>query len=114
MTLAPTASARDMPRSASSPESIDVYDWLLNEGRHISRTRDLIAELSERLVAAGMPLCRVSVNIRTIHPQILATAYAWRLGAGAVELQRGHDIINDPAYVNSPFKVIHDGAGGSP
>jgi len=89
-----------------------VLEWLLEEGRYIARTRDLVNQLCNRIVESGVPLWRVVINVRTIHPQILATAYAWRRGADAVAIDRGHDILNDPAYLNSPFKVIHDGAGG--
>lgn len=93
-------------------ESLTVLDWLLAEGRHIRRSRDLIDELCRRLVESGVPLWRAVVSIRTIHPQILATVYVWRRGEEAVVIDAGHDLLNDPAYLTSPFKVIHDGAGG--
>lgn len=89
-----------------------ILDWLLREGRHLSRSRDLIDKFCRRLIEAGIPLSRVLVSIRTIHPQILASTYSWRPGAAAVEADFGHDVLNDPAYLNSPFKIIHDGAGG--
>ncbi len=89
-----------------------ILDWLLREGRHLSRSRDLIDQFCRRLVEHGIPLWRVVVSIRTIHPQILASTYFWRPGAEAVEVDFGHDVLNDPAYLNSPFKIIHDGAGG--
>ncbi|MHA1569429.1 MAG: adenylate/guanylate cyclase domain-containing protein, partial [Alphaproteobacteria bacterium] len=89
-----------------------ILDWLLQEGRYLSRSRDLIDQFCRRLAEHGMPLSRVVVSIRTIHPQILASTYFWRPGAKAVEADLGHDVLNDPAYLNSPFKVIHDGAGG--
>ena len=89
-----------------------ILDWLLQEGRHLSRSRDLIDQFCRRLVEHGIPLWRVVISIRTIHPQILASTYYWRPGAEAVEADFGHDVLNDPAYINSPFKIIHDGAGG--
>jgi adenylate cyclase len=89
-----------------------ILDWLLQEGRQLSRSRDLIDQFCRRLVEDGIRLSRVLVSIRTIHPQILASTYYWQPGAKAVEADFGHDVLNDPAYINSPFKVIHDGAGG--
>jgi adenylate cyclase len=107
--------ARKDKREISRDESAraaPVFDWLLREGRHLSRSRDLIDQFCRRLVEDGMLLSRVVVSIRTIHPQILASTYFWRPGAEAVEVDFGHDVLNDPAYINSPFKIIHDGAGG--
>jgi adenylate cyclase len=89
-----------------------IQTWLLTEGRYIPRTRELVEALCQRLVAAGMPLWRIVLSIRTIHPQILSTVYYWLRDADSVVINRGHDIVTDPIYLNSPFKVIHDGAGG--
>ena len=89
-----------------------IVSWLLDEARHLERSRDVIEQLAERLVGAGVPLFRIMFNVRTIHPQIMGTAYRWSRGEEAVMLTRGHDILADPMYLESPFKVIHDGAGG--
>lgn len=86
--------------------------WLLDEARFYPRTREVVEQLCRRLVAAGIPLMRVLVNIRTIHPQIYATSYRWERGGKALIFSPGHDIVNDPEYLASPFKLIHDGAGG--
>ncbi len=112
MTPAGTAPKLNTTPDDSLAGPADIQGWLLSEGRRIERSRDLIGELCERLVAAGVPLWRAVFSIRTIHPQILAIGYAWKRGGTAVERQMGHDIDNDPAYLRSPFKVIHDGAGG--
>lgn len=86
--------------------------WLLDEARFYPRTREVIEQLCQRLVAAGIPLMRALVNVRTVHPQIYATSYRWERGGKALTFSPGHDIVNDPEYLNSPFKLIHDGAGG--
>lgn len=88
-----------------------VVDWLLNEGRYLARTRDLISELCDRLVAEGVPLGRALFSIRTIHPHILTIGYRWTRGTPAAERELGYDMQADPAYLRSPIKVIHDGAG---
>ena len=100
------------PPSSPAPAAADPIEaWLLAEGRHIPRTRDLVGALCQRLIAAGMPLWRIVLSVRTIHPQILSTVYYWVRDADSVVINRGHDIVTDPIYLNSPFKVIHDGAG---
>ena len=89
-----------------------LMTWLLEEGRFLGRTRDLVDQFCQRLVALGVPLQRVLASVRTIHPQILATGYKWERGQESMVINRGHDILNDPEYLDSPFKQIHDGAGG--
>ena len=83
--------------------------WLLEEGRFLGRTRDLVDQFCQRLVALGVPIQRMVASVRTIHPQILASGYRWERGQEAVVINRGHDILNDPEYLDSPFKQIHDG-----
>jgi adenylate cyclase len=89
-----------------------IAAWLLAEGRYIPRTRDLIDALCQRLIVEGMPLWRVVLSIRTIHPRILSTVYYWLRDADSVVIDRGHDIIEDPIYLSDPFKVVHEGASG--
>ncbi len=89
-----------------------LTSWLLDEARFYPRTREVIEQLSRRLVEVGIPLMRTLVSIRTIHPQIYATSYRWERGGEALIFSPGHDIVNDPDYLESPFKLIHDGAGG--
>jgi len=110
-----SAFRRATPRRPTDPLAAErgaITQWLLDDARHLKRSRDVIEQLCERLVLAGVPLMRVMVNGRTIHPQILSTGYRWNRGSPAVALNRGHDLIKDPMYLESPFKVIHDGAGG--
>ena len=89
-----------------------LISWLLDEARYYPRTREVIEQLCQRLIAAGIPLMRALVNVRTIHPQIYATSYRWERGGEALIFAPGHDIVNDPEYLDSPFKKIHNGAGG--
>jgi adenylate cyclase len=106
-------SAEAEPAASAAPAGGDpVAAWLLAEGRHITRTRDLLEALCQRLSDSGVPVWRSVLSVRAIHPQILSTVYYWLRDADSVVLNRGHDILDDPIYLNSPFKVIHDGAAG--
>lgn len=106
-----TATIAQAQPAESAPGGGDpIAAWLLDEGRRIPRSRDLLEALCKRLVADGVPLWRTVLSIRTIHPQILSTVYYWLRDADSVVLNRGYDILADPIYLNSPFKVIHDGA----
>lgn len=99
------------PPPAEAAEREDLAAWLLHEGPKFRRTRKLIGALCHKLIAADVPIMRAAVTVRTLHPQILGTGYTWAPGMhDAVQVDRGHDILNDEMYLRSPFKTIHDGA----
>ncbi|MEQ8700022.1 MAG: adenylate/guanylate cyclase domain-containing protein [Bauldia litoralis] len=83
--------------------------WMWGEARTYRTTRELFQELCRRLVAMGIPIERSLLSVRTIHPQIMATGYLWAAGRDVIAVDRGHDILNDDAYLNSPFKQLHEG-----
>jgi adenylate cyclase len=83
--------------------------WMWGEARSYRTTRELFQELCNRLVAMGIPVERSLLSVRTIHPQIMATGYLWAAGRDVIAVDRGHDILNDEAYLNSPFRQIHEG-----
>jgi hypothetical protein len=86
-----------------------VVDWLLRDGRRIRDTRQFLGELCERLVAQGLPLCRSTFHIRTLHPLILTTGFYWRRdGQGAKLNHREHGIQASPAYLNSPVRIVYE------
>lgn len=87
-----------------------VCRWLMDEGRHVRRSRDFAEELGLRLSDTGIPLMRLMVSVFAIHPQIRATSYVWRRGENAVILNRGYDIVTRPDYLNSPMQRLHSGA----
>jgi adenylate cyclase len=83
--------------------------WMWGEARSFRTTRELFQELCSRLVAMGIPIERSLLSVRTIHPQILATGYLWAAGREVIAVDRGYDIFKDEAYLNSPFRLIHQG-----
>ena len=47
-----------------------LMDWLIGGVRSETDPKLVMAECCERLVAAGLPLWRTGVFIRTLHPEI--------------------------------------------
>ena len=66
----------------------------------------MMAEACERLVAAGLPLWRVGVFVRTLHPDIFGRNFIWRPGAevdfGTVDF----GIQDSPEFSNSPLAIV--------
>lgn len=85
--------------------------WMLRETSGLPTTAKLVEEFCARLVDIGVPVARMLLSIRTIHPQIIAYTYAWKQAKGPVsEVDRvRRDITEDPEYLMSPVKRIHDG-----
>src|SRR3984885_5412189 len=55
--------------------------WLVDGARSAPDSKAMMAECCERLVEAGVPLWRVGVFIRTLHPEIIGHNFIWRQGA---------------------------------
>lgn len=90
-----------------------LMDWLLRRAWEAPSTRELIHEFAAALVRAGIPVWRLWLAVRTLHPQLLSTAYVWqREQTQVVERSVGHDILNERRYLDSPLKLIFEGYGG--
>jgi len=58
-----------------------IVDWLVDGARSTMQAHQVLAELCDRLVSCGIPLWRVAVFVRTLHPHIMARRFVWRPGA---------------------------------
>lgn len=58
-----------------------IVEWLADGARSAPHPAQVLAQLSERLVACGIPLWRVAVFVRTLHPQIMSRRFVWRPGS---------------------------------
>jgi adenylate cyclase len=83
-----------------------ITDWLIDGARSAASPNQMMAETCERLVEAGLPLWRVGVFVRTLHPDILARNFIWRRGAEVVAGTAGFDLRNSPDFINSPLAIV--------
>src|SRR5437868_9107132 len=60
----------------------EVADWLIDGARSAPQPLQVLAQLSERLVACGIPLWRVAVFVRTLPPQVMGRRFISRPGPG--------------------------------
>ena len=60
-----------------------------------------------------MPVSRLRILIRTLHPQLFAMAYSWHEDTGEVAVWRApHAMVLSEQYQESPFAAIINGEGG--
>lgn len=102
-------------RAAASTQAYanPLLDWLLNEAPNTASTKELTEAFARQLQAVGIPLWRMTVIIRTLHPQVMAEALVWWSKQATVDVRRvPYSEIQSPQFLNSPLVPIFEGAGG--
>ncbi|MGV3552401.1 adenylate/guanylate cyclase domain-containing protein [Rhizobium sp.] len=88
-----------------------VLDWLINDTQRERFMDNIVVQMSERLVAAGVPVERVSVHFQTNHPQWRGGRLLWRAGLKEAEIDLyGYEVEKSQTFMMSPLKAIYDGA----
>jgi adenylate cyclase len=83
-----------------------LTDWLIDGARSEPNPAKMMARACERIVAAGLPLWRVGIFIRTLHPDIFGRRFIWKPGA-EVELGTVDFSFQDSAeFSNSPLSIV--------
>ena len=81
-----------------------VVSWMLREGRFNTHAREFGEEMCRRIVAAGIPIVRGFCYVGTLHPQVAASAYIWKLGeSGATRIAGEHGIETRADFAQSPL-----------
>jgi adenylate cyclase len=83
-----------------------IADWLIDGARSVVSPPLMVAEICERLVAAGLPLWRVGVFVRTLHPDILGVNFIWKPGAEVAVGSADFDLLDSPEFRNSPLAIV--------
>jgi len=83
-----------------------VIDWLIDGARSAATPPQMMAQACERLVEAGLPLWRVGVFVRTLHPDILGFNFIWKPGAEVTVGTADHGLQDSPEYRNSPLAIV--------
>ena len=107
------AQAQVLPRTDYWPQRPGpVLDWLIGEGRRAGDGAALLQGLCTRLLAAGIPLARVSFNVRLLHPQLMGMGFYWHRGEEEIRITRAtHGTELTDTFLKSPMRVLFEGAG---
>lgn len=62
------------------------------------------------MVDAGIPLWRVAVFVRTLHPQIMGRGIRWRLGAGVTITEAPFEVFDSDSFRGSPVARVYEEA----
>ena len=82
-----------------------LSDWLLRDGRGLSDNSALLQGLCERLAAEGVPIDRVTLHLRALHPDYRGVSRMWKPGEPLVERFMDHGIEKTAMYIESPVRA---------
>lgn len=90
----------------------ELIQWLVNGAPGAPRAEIVVSEVCERMTAAGVPLERVAVFVRTLHPSIIGVSFIWRPGKPVDVYRAARTIVDDPDYLSSPLRpAFEEGKG---
>jgi hypothetical protein len=85
-----------------------ITNWLIDGARSSGTPSEMIAEVCEHLVAAGLPLSRFGIFIRTLHPEIFGRNFIWRQGQKVEIGTVDFEILDTPEFARSPLRIVFE------
>jgi adenylate cyclase len=88
-----------------------ISDWLIGPALQIATSAQAFDEFAWRMLAAGVPLARLTVHSGTLHPQFLGTSLIWWRDTGqTIQTFVAHEVGDVVPYQNNPvLRVIQGG-----
>src|SRR3984893_18048887 len=84
-----------------------IADWLIDGAGSAPVPQEVLAQLSERIVACGIPLWRVAVFANTLHPQIIGRRVIWRAGADGEISEGRFGLFDTPEFRENPVARVY-------
>jgi adenylate cyclase len=84
-----------------------IVAWLEDGARSAPRPDEVLGELCGRLLEGGMPLWRVAVFVRTLHPDIMGRAFFWQPGAPVRVEAASYDLLETAEFRDSPVVAVY-------
>src|ERR1700731_62430 len=91
----------------STREIKEIVDWLIDGARSAPQPVQVLAQLSERLVACGIPLWRVAVFVRTLHPQVMGRRFIWRPGTEVEVSEAPFELLESADFLENPIAQVY-------
>lgn len=84
-----------------------LTDWLIDGARSASSPAAMMAATCEHLVEAGLPLWRVSVFVRTLHPDVFGVRFTWRPDTEVEVNAANFDVRDSEQFRSSPLAILY-------
>ena len=89
------------------PNIRPISDWLIDGARSAPLPQDVLSQLCDRLVACGIPLWRVAVFVRTLHPQVMGRRFVWRPGTEVETSEAPYELLETAEFRDSPITRVY-------
>src|SRR3984885_7365986 len=83
-----------------------IADWLIDGATSSPLAPDILSELCERLTAAGIPLWRTGLFVRTLHPDVFGRNFIWKPGEAVTIGSVDFHIQDSPEFNASPLAIV--------
>jgi adenylate cyclase len=94
-------------RSGAMSDIQRVLAWLAGGALSGPESQDVLAQLCERLVEAGIPLWRAAVFVTTLHPDVMGRRFLWQAESGVTVSNAFHSLVETDDYRKSPFTTVY-------
>ena len=95
------------PVSRLTIDEGSAQDWLMSGAAALAGPAELLDGVIARLVAAGQPIERATLNMSTLHPQLVGITASWRGDLGFCdEVEINAHIRETTDYLTSPLRPI--------
>jgi adenylate cyclase len=105
--LPQTAPPVDDPRLGASAVAA-LRGWLIERGRLLRDSGEMVAGTAERLLAAGIPLDRMMTAVELVHAEQSGVGRLWEPGQPVREIPFLWGGRHDELYQASPFLRVHE------
>ena len=85
-----------------------VIDWLVAGARSAARVDQFVTQTCEQMIACGLPLWRVGVFVRTLHPNMLGRNFVWRRDEGVAMGSMAHGDEMEDYFLSSPLAIVFE------
>jgi adenylate cyclase len=89
-----------------SAAAVELIEWLAGDECHDLDDAGLAAGLGQRLRAAGLPIDRLTLHLRTLHPEIFGSSVLWAPDEAVEVRSREHGIEVSPGFAGSPLRHV--------
>ena len=84
-----------------------IIDWLGGPAQHVPSLSGEFDEFAWRLLAAGFPLLRATLQLRTLHPQYMGASFVWWRTTGRTVLRLiTHEVQEVYGHEDNPVRRV--------
>lgn len=88
-----------------------VVTWLLQQGWRMEAPEALMSGLGAALRGLGVPVERMNLAMRLLHPQVFSLSFVWYPGEPVQRREGAYSLLEDDRFLRSPFNdLLNKGA----